>query len=211
VYQAVYDDLGVPAVRILVPDYSEVYPVEDLIWDNTNKALEFREGILCLHQLCDEDLQELLERLEQSQLDNYTDIRTLIGIEFDENTHWGQLTILELKLLICLALGQLESAQELVETFLQYNDNTVDRGLFYRALSAALEVELSEDMEQGDYQRNFGRMFGDQRMAQVYGAISGEIRFPGLEPVGMELEGLDRHQRLLQSYKKLHSWRASQA
>ena len=211
VYQAVYDDLGVPGVRILVPDYSEVYPVEDLIWDNTNKALEFREGILCLHQLCDEDLQELLERLEQSQLDNYTDIRTLIGIEFDENTHWGQLTILELKLLICLALGQLESAQELVETFLQYNDNTVDRGLFYRALSAALEVELSEDMEQGDYQRNFGRMFGDQRMAQVYGAISGEIRFPGLEPVGMELDGLDRHQRLLQSYKKLHSWRASQA
>ncbi len=144
-------------------------------------------------------------------MDNYTDIRTLIGIEFDENTHWGQLTILELKLLLSLALGQLESAQELVESFLQYNDNTVDRGLFYRALSAALEVELDDDMEMADYQRNFSRMFGAQRMEQVLGAISGEVRFPGLEPVGIELMGLDRHQRLLQSYQKLHSWRAARA
>ncbi|MFX5825199.1 OsmC domain/YcaO domain-containing protein, partial [Acinetobacter baumannii] len=35
-YVAVYDQLGATACRILVPGYSEVYPVEDLIWDNTN-------------------------------------------------------------------------------------------------------------------------------------------------------------------------------
>ena len=39
VYQAVYDQLGATACRILVPGYSEVYPVEDLIWDNTNGAV----------------------------------------------------------------------------------------------------------------------------------------------------------------------------
>ena len=44
-YVAVYHDLGAPACRILVPDYSEVYPVDDLIWDNTNKALYFREDV----------------------------------------------------------------------------------------------------------------------------------------------------------------------
>jgi ribosomal protein S12 methylthiotransferase accessory factor len=43
VYVAVYDQLGATACRILVPGYSEVYPVEDLIWDNTNKALLFRK------------------------------------------------------------------------------------------------------------------------------------------------------------------------
>src|SRR4051812_37838807 len=48
VYMAVYEDLGATACRILVPDYSEVYPVEDLIWDNTNKALLFRADILNL-------------------------------------------------------------------------------------------------------------------------------------------------------------------
>ena len=211
VYQAVYDDLGAPAVRILVPDYSEVYPVEDLVWDNTNKALEFREAILCLHELCDEDLEALVEHLEESQLDNYTDIRTLIGIEFDENTVWGQLTVLELKLLIYLAIGQREAAQELVESFLQYNDNTVDRGLFYRAMSAVLEVELSDELELGDFEANFTRMFGEDRIHAVIASVRGKERFNGLEPVGLELQGLDRHQRLLASYKKLHSWRLQQS
>jgi len=211
VYQAVYDDLGAPAVRILVPDYSEVYPVEDLVWDNTNKALEFREAILCLHELCDEDLEALVEHLEESQLDNYTDIRTLIGIEFDENTVWGQLTVLELKLLIYLAIGQREADQELVESFLQYNDNTVDRRLFYRAMSAVLEVELSDELELGDFEANFTRMFGEDRIHAVIASVRGEERFNGLEPVGLELQGLDRHQRLLASYKKLHSWRLQQS
>ncbi len=96
--------------RILVPGYSEVYPVEDLIWDNTNKALLFREDILHIHELSDEQLGDLLERLEETQIDDHEDIITLIGIEFDENTVWGQLTILELKLLINLALGQHEQA-----------------------------------------------------------------------------------------------------
>ncbi|MGB1172129.1 MAG: OsmC domain/YcaO domain-containing protein [Marinobacterium sp.] len=208
-YQAIYDDLGVPAVRILVPDYSEVYPVEDLIWDNTNKSLEFREAILCLHELCDEDLEELLVRLEESELDNYTDIRTLIGIEFDENSVWGQLTLLELKLLIHLALGQLPQAKELVEAFLQYNDNTLDRALFYRAMDAVIEVELDSDMALEHYLNNFTRMFGKERVEAVVGSVDGSIRFYGLEPVGMELAGLERHQRLIQSYQKLHQWRAS--
>jgi ribosomal protein S12 methylthiotransferase accessory factor len=38
VYMAEYTHLGAAACRILVPDYSEIYPIEDLIWDNTNKA-----------------------------------------------------------------------------------------------------------------------------------------------------------------------------
>ena len=54
VYMAVYEHIGATACRILVPDYSEVYPVDDLIWDNTNKALFFRADILNLHRL-DED------------------------------------------------------------------------------------------------------------------------------------------------------------
>ncbi|MGL5025200.1 MAG: OsmC domain/YcaO domain-containing protein, partial [Shewanella oncorhynchi] len=86
VYIAEFTDLGASACRILVPDYSEIYPVDDLIWDNTNKALAYREDILNLHSLSTKQLANLVNRLEESQLDNYTDIRTLIGIVFDENT-----------------------------------------------------------------------------------------------------------------------------
>ncbi len=211
VYMAVYEHLGATACRILVPAYSEIYPVEDLIWDNTNKALLFRADILNLHRLDDAGLEALLERLEGSELDDYTDIPTLIGIAFDENTAWGQLTILELKLLIHLALQQFEAAQELVEAFLQYNENTVERGLFYQALNVVLEVLLDDDLELDDYAANFRRMFGGPRMDAVMGSVDGSVRFFGLTPTSMKLEGLDRHQRLLDSHKKLHRARGNAA
>ena len=209
VYTTVHDQLGAIACRILVPGYSEIYPVEDLIWDNTNKALLFREDILNLHRLDDKRLTALLDRLENNELDEYADIATLIGIEFDENTEWGQLTVLELKLLINLALKQLEAAHDLVGAFLQYNDNTVDRKLFYQAMNAALEVSLDSELEMANYAHNFRRMFGNARMDAVLGSLDGSVRFFGLTPTSIKLEGLDRHQRLIDSLRKLHKGRGA--
>lgn len=211
VYMAEYTHLGAAACRILVPNYSEIYPIEDLIWDNTNKALLFREDILNLHRLDDAALEALFERLAESELDDYTDIVTLIGIEFDDNTPWGQLTILELKLLIHLALQQFAEAKDLVEAFLQYNTNTVERGLFYQCMNVVLEVMLDDDLELDDYAVNFRRMFGNERMDAVLGSVDGSVRFYGLTPTSMKLEGLDRHQRLIDNYKKLHKARANLA
>jgi ribosomal protein S12 methylthiotransferase accessory factor len=208
VYMAVHDQLGANACRILVPGYSEIYPIDDLIWDNTNKALAFREDILNLHRLDDAALEALLERLEESELDDYTDIITLIGVEFDENTDWGQLTILELKLLINLALQDFEAAKEQVEAYLQYNENTAERGLFYQAVNVVLEVLLDDELELDDYVVNFRRMFGNERMDAVLGSVDGSIHFHGLTPTSMKLEGLDRHQRLIDSYRKAHAARA---
>ncbi len=207
-YVAVYDQLGATACRILVPGYSEVYPVEDLIWDNTNKALLFRQDILNLHSLDDASLSALLDRLENNELDEYGDIATLIGVEFDENTPWGQLTVLELKLLIHLAIKQFDEAHELVGAFLQYNDNTAERKLFYQALNAVLEILLADDLDLADYIANFRRMFGDERMNAVIGSVDGSIHFYGLTPTNIKLEGLDRHHRMIDSYRKLHAARS---
>ncbi len=211
VYITTHDHLGAVACRILVPGYSEVYPVEDLVWDNTNKALLFRADILNLHQLDDQCLEALLDRLDNNELDEYSDIATLIGIQFDENTVWGQLTVMELKLLIHLALQQLEEAHDLVGAFLQYNDNTLDRGLFYQALNVVLEVLLDDELALEDYEVNFRRMFGNERMDAVLGSVDGSVRFYGLTPTSMNLEGLDRHHRLLDSYRTLHTARARAA
>jgi ribosomal protein S12 methylthiotransferase accessory factor len=207
-YVAVYDQLGATACRILVPGYSEIYPVEDLIWDNTNKALLFRRDILNLHNLDEVSLSALLERLENNELDEYGDIATLIGIEFDENTAWGQLTVLELKLLINLVIKQFDEAHELVAAFLQYNDNTVERRLFYQALDAVLQITLADDLQINDYIINLRRMYGDERMDAVIGSVGGSVRFYGLTPTSLRLEGLDRHQRMIDSYRKLHAARS---
>lgn len=207
VYMTVHDQLGGAVCRMLVPGFSEVYPIEDLVWDNTNKALEYRADILNLHRLDEDELRDLVERLEESQLDNYADIITLIGIEFDENTVWGKLTILELKLLIYLALEEFEDALDLVEAFLQYNDNTVARRLFYQALEAVLEITLSDDLALEHFVPNLTRMFGSEVMHAAVGSVNGDVRFYGLTPTNMQLDGLDKHLRLIESYKKLHAAR----
>ena len=207
-YIATYDELGGLACRILVPGYSEIYPFEELIWDNTNKALLFRYDILNLHDLDDTHLEALLERLDNNELDEYSDVGSLIGVEFDVNTDWGQLTVLELKLLVNLVLKQFDEAHELTEAFLQYNDNTVERGLFYQALKVVLEVLCDDNLQLDDYVVNFRRMFGHERIDAVLGSVNGTIRFFGLTPTSMKLEGLHRHHRLIDSYKKLHKARA---
>jgi ribosomal protein S12 methylthiotransferase accessory factor len=98
-----------------------------------------------------------------------------------------------------------------VGAFLQFNDNSVERRLFYQALNVVLEVMLDSDLELDDYAVSFRRMFGDTRMDAVMGSVDGSVRFFGLTPTSMKLEGLDRHHRLMDSYKKLHKARANAA
>ena len=54
-------------------------------------------------------------------------------------------------------------------------------------------------------------MFGNERMDAAIGSVNGSVRFHGLTPTSMKLEGLDRHLRLIDSYKKLHAARAKVA
>ena len=70
---------------------------------------------------------------------------------------------------------------------------------------------LNKKLKLDDYVANFRRMYGDARMNAVLGSVDGSVRFYGLTPTSMKLEGLDRHQRLIDSYKKLHAKRAGVA
>jgi ribosomal protein S12 methylthiotransferase accessory factor len=45
-------------------------------------------------------------------------------------------------------------------------------------------------------------------MDDVVGLVDGSKRFHGLTPTNMQLDGLEKHQRLIESYRKLHAWRA---
>jgi len=74
-----------------------------------------------------------------------------------------------------------------------------------------LEVLLDDEMDLDDYIVNFRRMFGDARMDAVLGSVDGSVRFYGLTPTSTKLEGLDRHHRLIDSYRKLYKARATVA
>jgi len=203
VYIADYEELGCSACRILVPGFSEIYPIDDLIWDNHNRAIDFREDILNVHSLNDEDLAELLENLEDSELDNYMPISELIGIAFDENSVWGQCDIGELKGLINLALKNYDEAKSFVESFLTFNDNLADRKRFYQLLNILLDIKLDNKLSFNNYESGLTRMYGVDLIEVASKSISGDIRFYGLTETDINLKGLDKHKRLVDSYNKL--------
>lgn len=204
VYISDFEELGVKACRILVPDYSEIYSTDDLIWDNHNKSIAFRADILNLHSLNDKALSKLVDKLEESEIDDYTKISELIGVAFDENTPWGQLNIGELKCLSLLALKRFEEAKPLVEMFLTFNDNSTARKKYYQALNAILDIELNE-LDVQDYVPNMTRMFGAETLNNAIGTVTGEVKFMGLTPTNTKLEGLDKHLKLIESYQKLQA------
>jgi len=209
VYIADYEDLGAFACRILVPGYSEIYPAEELVWDNNNQALKFRSDILNLHRLDEQGLERLVTNLEESEIDNFMPISELIGIAFDENSTWGQLVIGELKCLIYLALKRFEEAKQYVELFFTFNDNSTERKRFYQVLDVVLDITLDDDLALSDYLPNLTRMYGTELLTNAIQSITGETRFFGLTETNMNLDELDKHQRLIESYQKLQKKRRS--
>jgi ribosomal protein S12 methylthiotransferase accessory factor len=200
-----------PACRILVPGYSEVYPVDDLIWDNTNKALLFRADILNLHRLDDAEPGSTARTPGRQRAGRLHRHHHLIGIEFDENTDWGQLTILELKLLINLALQQFEARTRTGGSLPAIQRKHGRARIVLSGLECGAGSAAGRRPGTGGLLINFRRMFGNPRMDAVLGSVDGSVRFFGLTPTSMKLEGLERHQRLIDSYNKLHTARAKVA
>jgi ribosomal protein S12 methylthiotransferase accessory factor len=209
VYIADYNDLGTPACRILVPGFSEIYPQEDLIWDNHNRSLHFREDILNIHSLSKSDLQNLVDRLEESELDDYMPISELVGVSFDEASVWGQLVIGELKCLSYLALNNLEIAKNLSEMLLTFNDNTPKRRQFFQLLDVVVEIELNPELQFEDFRPSLEKMYNKELLELVVKSVKGELTFHGLTKTNSSLTNLDKHLRLIESYKKLHQARKS--
>jgi ribosomal protein S12 methylthiotransferase accessory factor len=70
---------------------------------------------------------------------------------------------------------------------------------------------MDDELELADFEVNFRRMFGNERLDAALGSVSGEVRFHGLTPTSLKLEGIDKHLRLIDSYRKLHAARARAA
>ncbi len=211
VYIEEIKDLGVQACRVIVPGFSEIYEPEDLVWNNQNQALAFRKRILSLHRLSDSELKTLVIDLEALDTDSFTLISEFIGVAFDENTAWGKCTLNELKGLIHLAVGNLESAKDHIEEFLHFNVSLPDRQKYIRLLKALLDIELKEELDFKNYQRSLELLYSVNAVETALQSIRGEIRFYGLEELDETLSMIEPHRRLIQSYEKFMTYRFDQS
>ena len=199
---------GAYACRIIVPGYSEIYEIEDLVWDNSNRALLFREEILNLFELDKSRLLSLLNGLEEEELDHYQTVSELIGVAFDDSTNWGRLSVGELKLLIHLKLKNFDSANELIGEILLYSDILPARKREFKALSILLDIKV-RSLKFSDYDKTLIKVYGKDLITELKRLINGEISFYGLSEISPDFKGVEKHLRLITSFRKSHRSRRS--
>ncbi|GAA3538719.1 30S ribosomal protein S12 methylthiotransferase accessory factor YcaO [Zobellella aerophila] len=207
VYIADYEHLGVYACRILVPGMSDIYPVEDMLLANNNMGAHLRATILSLpgSDADGEQLMGFYERLEEEGLDDFTRVRELIGIAPNKGTAWHTLRVGELKGMLALAAGELETALDYVDWTLSFNASVFSeaRHNYYRCLKASLELHLDDSRQPAQFRAAFEHMFGIDTVDQAWQQIAGSARFHGLTVADESLRDFAAHQALLATYEKL--------
>ena len=204
IYIADYEHLNVYSCRILVPGMSDIYPVDDLVWNNNNEGALFREEILSLKNLDETRWQSILDRLNEGGYNDFQRVAEFIGIAPDPGTAWASLRIGELKAMLCLALHD-EEAIEWVNWSIQIDQLDNDSTRFYLCLQSLLEIISDDQRELDDYTDSLKLMFDEQTLSDCLDVVSGKENFFGLHSPGLSLDGFTTHQKLLDGYKKLHS------
>ena len=112
IYVADFDHLGVYACRILVPGMSEIYPLDDLEWENNSNGAAVRPAILNLTELDDDQCGQLLDTINELNIADERPVAALIGLAADAGSIWADLRIGELKTMLALAAGDMDAVRE---------------------------------------------------------------------------------------------------
>lgn len=200
VYIMDYEHLGVYACRIIVPQMSEIYQIDDLDWDNNSTGNPLREAILNLPNLSEEECADLLADIDDLGLDDHQPVAALIGLAPDAGSLWADLRVAELRTLLALVLEEEEAIREGCQWVRHFEQLNEERRRVYRCIEALLDMDNPED-----YADNMVLLYGQTCYEQARDLLSGKLRFWGISAPTLELKGFDMHQRLLTAYRKVHS------
>jgi len=200
IYVADFEHLGVYACRILVPGMSEIYPIDDLEWENNSNGAMVRPAILNLAELDDEQCGELLDVMNELNIADERPVAALIGLAPDAGSLWADLRVGELKTMLALAAGDTDAVLEGCEWVRQFEQLDAGRCRTYRCIATLLEMA-----DPDAYEAALVGLFGEETLDLASDLIDGEVRFFGLKSPGMDLAGCELHQSLLGEYAKAHA------
>ena len=215
VYIADFTHLGVYACRILVPGVSEIYPIDDLEWDNNSASNALREPILNLTDLDDEECVDLLDALNDLEVPDLKPVAALVGLAPDPESPWASLRVGELKTLLALAIGDEDATREGCSWVHQLGQVDPARTRVYRCIESLIKlgdlVESEDDeldpqaplLDMTPYRRALLALYGEDTLRTAEAMLNGDQRFFNLDSPGLMLEGCRLHQALLDAYAKV--------
>ncbi len=202
IYISDYEHLNVYACRILVPGMSDIYPIDELVWENNNEGALFREDFLSLKQGNESQWRDILERLDDGAYNDQTLAAQFIGLAPDPDTLWTTVRLGEIKAMLCLAL-QDEEAIDWVEWCLSLDQANEAARRHNLCLKALLEIKWDDERDTADYEEGLALMYGKQTVSDGLKIVEGKALFHNLHCPGLSLKGFERHTALLEGYEKL--------
>ena len=201
IYIADFEHLGVYACRVLVPGMSEIYPVDDLDFENNSIANDMREAILNLTDLDNEECSDLLASLNESNLADERPVAGLIGMAADAGSFWADLRVGELKTLLALACGDEAATVEGSEWIRHFDQIPQER----RAVYACIEtlVLLTDRGDTAPYVGAIRQLYGAGVFEQAHALIMQTDRFMGISAPGLMMEGCEMQHKLWLAYGKV--------
>ena len=187
-----YEELGVYACRILVPGMSEIYPEDDLVWENNNAGINLRNAILNKNKSI-EDCVSLIEKIEDLNADDQHPVAALIGLPADSDSIFSDLRIAELITLLALKTQDSERVQEGCEWILDFRQINPQRLKTYKCIHTLLQLD-----GMSKYGVTLEKLYGKETVNDALSLIDGEDIFP------LESEW-KMHDLLIEGYKKVIS------
>jgi len=157
IYLREYDYLGFYSCQMIVPNMSEVYPIEDLIYNNKNNGKLIRDMVLNFKKYNPQDIMIEIERLEDS-----LNMEKYIGVIFEENFN-----LLEFKAQIFLELGEVDEALEIFE----YSQNKLGHLVVELARMEELELDFSK------YEEALYNVFTKEKVIKALNILDGNETF----------------------------------
>lgn len=149
-----YNYLGFYSCQIVVPGISEVYPIDDLIYNNRNRGKFYREVILNFDQYDPETVLDEIEALE-----DHLNVEKFIGVIFEEN-----FTIGELKAQLHLSMQNFDEAV----SYLEFGNKPFGNLIVELVRMEELGLELE------DYTQALCDLYGEERVAKAVNILNGE-------------------------------------
>ena len=154
IYLREYTYLDFYSCQMIVPSISEVYPIEDMVYQNRNSGKFIRHSVL---NFKDEDHEALLEAIEP--LEDSLNMEKYIGVIFQKNFQ-----MIDLKAQVHLLLENYEEAQML----LSFSENPMSK-LLCEILSLR-----EQELAWAEYESALWDIFGKENVEHAVNILDGK-------------------------------------
>ena len=198
IFVADFAEQGAYACRIIVPGMSEIYPVDDLEFENNSAGNLIRPAMSRLSQLSQAELAELQDDLASINASDERPLWEILGLAIPVGTAWKELRMGEIKTLVALALGDLDAVLDGCQWLRMYQQMNPARLAVYQCLENIIKLE-----DASPYLAALKLMYGQATVQTAQRALAKVDVFFGLADLGPNFEYSEMHQGLLAAYDKL--------